>query len=69
MTRSKVVTGSRRKFERSLPFALAAAGLSAPKITRAAGALIHPATGWAAYPAACVMGHKWPLPISTLRAV
>ncbi|MGB0530851.1 MAG: ABC transporter substrate-binding protein [Paracoccaceae bacterium] len=59
MTRSKdLFTGSRRKFMRgaSATFALAAAGLSAPKIARAAGAvkigLIHPATGWAAYPAA-----------------
>ena len=59
MTKSNdLFTGSRRKFMKgaSATFALAAAGLSAPQIARAAGAvkigLIHPATGWAAYPAA-----------------
>ena len=50
--------GSRRRFIRSAgaTVALASTGLSIPHIARAAGpvkiGLIHPATGWAAYPAA-----------------
>jgi len=50
--------GSRRRFIRNAgaTVALASTGLSIPHIARAAGpvkiGLIHPATGWAAYPAA-----------------
>ena len=55
---TKLFSGSRRKFisRASATFALASAGLSIPHIARAASAvkigLIHPATGWAAFPAA-----------------
>ena len=59
MTKStKSFTGSRRQFmsQASATVALATAGLSIPHIARAATAvkigLIHPATGWAAFPAA-----------------
>ena len=58
MTKSpKLFAGSRRQFigSASATFALASAGLSIPHIAKAASAvkigLIHPATGWAAYPA------------------
>ena len=50
--------GSRRRFIRNAgaTVALASTGLSMPHIAQAAGTvkigLIHPATGWAAYPAA-----------------
>ena len=52
------ISGSRRQFmgQASATFALASAGLAVPHIVQAASAvkigLIHPATGWAAFPAA-----------------
>ena len=59
MTKSnELFAGSRRQFigRASATFALASAGLSIPHIAKAASAvkigLIHPATGWAAFPAA-----------------
>ena len=59
MTKSnELFAGSRRQFigRASATFALATAGLSIPHIAKAASAvkigLIHPATGWAAFPAA-----------------
>ena len=55
---NELLSGSRRRFmgQASASFALASTGLAVPHIAQAASAvkigLIHPATGWAAFPAA-----------------